>query len=394
MELPMKQSMRIIFAWGMTLALVVICIPAWALPGILDKISLPKPGKDKPADEPAKVETAPQTIAKYTGPKKRLGIMDMEVKVTATSAVQPTTTGGVVQTTTINIPAPTDFGTGLTEMLTTSLVNTGRFICLERKAIADIQAEQTLMTSPLGDPTSAPPAGKLLGAQALIRGAVTEYTYTATNTGGSASFLKGISIGASKAEAAVVLDIRFYDAATGVILDSVKAEGRAKSSGKAIDIDKSGLKMSATGFSQTPLGRATREAIDKAVLLICKRMEIIPWEGRIADVEEDTIYVNAGSKVGLKEGDILQVVRPGKTIIDPETKTVIGRTKDTTVGVIKITSTMDGVSLASPTEGKGFQANDIVRYVDPKGKADQWTKPEGSTTPTPAPEPTPTPVTP
>ncbi len=342
--------------------------------------------KAKPAT--AEPKSGRAAVSRYTGPKKRLGIMDMEVKVTATSAMQPMSNGGMTQTTTISIPPPTDFGTGLTEMLTTALVDSGRFICLERKAMMDIQGEQALMSGPLADAASAPGMGRLLGAQALIRGAVTEYSYNASSTGGSASFLKGIGLAASRAEAVVALDIRIYDAATGVIIDSVRGEGRASASAVGVTVDKPEWQMSTSGFKQTPLGHATRQAIEQAVALICDRMATMPWEGRIADIEEEsvpqpTVYINAGSKVGLKEGDTLRILRPGRTIVDPETRTVIGRTKDAVLGNCRLTSVNEGVSVAEATDGQGFKIGDVVRFVDPVDGQEQGEGPGGSGTETP-----------
>jgi curli biogenesis system outer membrane secretion channel CsgG len=325
-------------------------------------------GKDK---DQSVTESRPAMV-NYTGPKKRLAVMDMEVKVTATATAEPTPAGGVVQTTTVSIPPPSDFGTGLTEMLTTSLIDSGRFLMFERKAIADIQAEQSLGSSGAADPDSAAKSGKLLGAQVLIRGAVTEYTYKRSSTGGNASFLKGVGIAASKAEAQVVLDIRMYDTTTGQILDSVKASGTAKSSATALDIDKPDYKMSAKGFAQSPLGEATRQAIDRAVSFICERTEKLPWEGRIAEMDTETegapptaIYVNAGSDMNLKVGDKLDIYHPGRDIKDPETKTVIGRTKDKYLGQCKITALTKNLSTAELTEGQGFQLNDVVRLIEP-----------------------------
>jgi Sec-independent protein translocase protein TatA len=133
-------------------------------------------GKSAEKDQKSDTQTIGESEIKlppWTGPKKRLGVMDMEVKIMATTTMEPTPTGGATSTTAISIAPPTDFGTGLAEMLTTSLIDSGRFIVLERKALADIQAEQQLAASGAVDPTSAAGAGKLLGAQALIRGAVT-----------------------------------------------------------------------------------------------------------------------------------------------------------------------------------------------------------------------------
>ncbi len=314
-------------------------------------------------------ETQP-ACKSYTGPKKRLGVMDMDVKVTAVGSTEPTVTGGTTTTTTIYIPPPNDFGTGLTEMLTTSLIESGRFIVLERKALADIQAEHALNASGSVDPMAAVTGGKLLGAQALIRGAVTEYSYKRSSTGGGINVLKGLGIAACQAEAMVALDIRIYDVATGVILDSVRAEGKAKSSAASLTIDKEELKMDANTFKSSPLGKASREAINKAVDAIIKRMEVIPWEGRIAEIDNDdagnvsAIYINAGSELGLKPGMRLEILQPGKPIYDPETRLVIGRTKDKHLGSGIIDTVSKKLSTAAPIEGGGYQVNDIVRMME------------------------------
>lgn len=361
--------------------LMVACPPAFAfnLGRVIDtaKAADAKAKNDEKdsakVDQKADAKDSCDVTAKlspWTGPKKRLGIMDMEVKITTTSAMQPTNTGGMTSTTSVNIPPPADFGTGLTEMMTTALIDTGRFILLERKALMDIQSEQALAASGSVDPASAAGSGKLLGAQALIRGAVTEFSYSSSSTGGSASMLKGVSLAATSSEALVGLDIRIYDVATGQILDSVKAMGKAKSSGTAVNVDKPDWKVGGTSFKQSPLGEATRNAITKAVIAICGRMDLIPWEGKIADIEEGTpptLYLNSGTQVGMKEGMTLEIVRPGRAITDPETRTVIGRTKDTYLGKCKITQCMEKLSLAEPIEGQDFKVGDAIHLLDWKG---------------------------
>ena len=345
--------------------------------GLADKAKEALSRKNEKPDDKASGD-AKSTLQPYTGPKKRLAVMDMEVKVTAATTTEPSTTGGATTTTTVSIPPPADFGTGLTEMLTTALVATGRFVVLERKYLTDIQFEQQLGASGAVEPESAPKAGKLLGAQAMVRGAVTEYTYRRSSTSGDASFLKGVGIATSKAQAAVVLDVRLYDAVTSQVIDSVKAEGRAKSSATAINVDKADYKMSASGFSSSPLGQATRQAIERAVAFIVQRMEEIPWEGRIAEVEAEegsptvTLYINAGSKLGLKEGNRLEVLRPGRAIVDPETRLVIGRTKDKRLGSCRIESLTSDLATAVPEEGDGFQVGDVVRLITaPKAKGQE-----------------------
>lgn len=310
----------------------------------------------KPADADKKA---------FTGPKKRIAVMDVENKVTVTN-------NGNTTTTTVDVTPPSDFTTGLTEMLTTELVKTGRFIILERKALADIQAEQTLGTSGTADPDAAIKPGKIIGAQVLVRGALTEYSYkrSTQNAGGMLGQMLDVSRGS--ATATVALDIRMFDATTGQVIDSVRGEGKAKASGSAANLNLGDIKLGTGKTDNSPLGLATRQAIAKCVEEICARMEKMPWECNIAQLDgegkDQDIYLNAGGDAGLKEGDLLDVVRPGKEIRDPNTHVVIGRTKDKPVGRLKINTIQPGIAIASAVEGAGFQIGDIARPAGPEKK--------------------------
>lgn len=179
----------------------------------------------------------------------------------------------------------------------------------------------------------------------------------------------------------MVLDIRLYDTSTSQVIDSVKAEGRAKSSGTGVGVDTTGTdergmpkgyKMSTESFSKTPLGNATRQAIDQAVGLIVARMEKVPWEGTIAEIDtaetdpKVTLYLNAGGEMGVHVGDMFEIFRPGRPITDPKTRLVIGRMNDSRLGACKVVSITPTLAVATPTEGAGFQKDDIVRFLTPQ----------------------------
>jgi curli biogenesis system outer membrane secretion channel CsgG len=301
----------------------------------------------------------------YTGPKKRLAVMDLELKVSTTESTEPTSSGGVVSTTSVSVPIPTEFGTGMTEMLTTALINSNRFVLIERKALDDIKAEQEFGASEAADATAATTAGKMLGAQVLIRGAITEYTYRRSSVGGGGILGDKLGVSTTKAEALVGIDIRMYDAATGIILDSVHAQGKVSASAAAMDVKLKDVQFGGNAFAQSPLGQATRQAIDKAVALIAKRMESIPWEARIAQIDPEeatTIYINAGSSMGVKAGDVLEILKPGVPIIDPQTRVAIGRTKDKPLGRCKVDSVTPALAIATVDAGEGFEVGDVVRF--------------------------------
>jgi hypothetical protein len=183
---------------------------------------------------------------------------------------------------------------------------------------------------------------------------------------------RSVGLQRSTTEAMVALDIRIYDAATGQILDSVRAEGNAKSSENSVNVEIKDSKVGSSAFNSTPLGAASREAIERAVKFICDRMEKRPWEGAIAeiDIENDKIsalYLNAGKRTGINEGDEFDIFRSGRPIVNPETKVVIGRTKDTLVGRCKVETVDMDIAIAQPTQGSGFQKGDLIRLSNPGG---------------------------
>jgi curli biogenesis system outer membrane secretion channel CsgG len=325
--------------------------------------------------KPARAATvAPETVRSFTGPKKRLAVMDLEMKVTnqGTAMSTPMVLSAPMMTTgAVNYAMPPDFGPGLTEMLTTALVNSNRFVLLERKAVQDIQNEVGLGGSGAVRRDSAAEAGNILGAQAMIRGAVTDYTYRKSNVGVSSGAILGRNLGVQRSttEAHVAIDLRLYDASTGQILDSTTAEGRAKAGGNAVSVATQSAGMDTSSFASTPLGQACREAIQQAVKFICDRMERVRWEGAIAEIDAENdqisaLYLNAGRRTGIKVGDEFDIFRAGRPIVNPETKVVIGRTRDTALGRCKVESVDPDVAIATPTGGSGFRKGDLIRFID------------------------------
>jgi hypothetical protein len=88
------------------------------------------------------------------------------------------------------------------------------------------------------------------------------------------------------------------------------------------------------------------------------------WNGRIAQVDGENLYINAGQKSGLNIGDKLKVFRPGKDIIDPQTKVKLGTTENL-IGEAIVQQNDIGdqadLSIATPTSGTGFKPGDIVK---------------------------------
>jgi curli biogenesis system outer membrane secretion channel CsgG len=341
----------------------------------------------------------------FNGPKKRMAVMPLENKTSngGVSTFNQTNTGitnstnGIPSTnsTTVTIQPPSDFGSGLTEMLTTELSKTNRFILLERANLTDVQSEQKQDADPSFDQASAAKPGSLLGAQIIIRGAITEYSYSSsgsstdaainaansvsntigTITGGAVggdqtSDNTSVNMGFSNCKASITLDLRIINASTGEIIDSVNASGSTKNKSFNISADVANAQVGTTDFNNSPLGEAVRQAIDGAVYQICtdQLLNSIPWEAQIAELDSSgttvsTVYLDSGSDAGVKVGDVLTILKPGRTITSPETRLVIGRTKDTFIGHVHVDSVTNDLATASVVDGTGFAIGQCARYA-------------------------------
>ncbi|MGA9820821.1 MAG: hypothetical protein WBQ36_04410, partial [Desulfobaccales bacterium] len=62
----------------------------------------------------------------------------------------------------------------------------------------------------------------------------------------------------------------------------------------------------------------------------------INWFGRVDFVKDGKVYLNMGQNTGLKVGDVLKVVVPGKEVVNPTTGAVLGYTSDVPQGEVKV----------------------------------------------------------
>jgi len=257
-----------------------------------------------------------------------------------------------------------NLGEGMAEMLTTELARTGRFLMLERIAIGDVIEEQTLGQSGLIHRESAARTGHILAAQVIIRGAITEFSDSASGIGGGAR-IKGFAISGKRKNAYVGIDVRVINAKTGQIMASTHAAREVASSGGKVSYTNRNFQIGGGGFSSTPLGMATRAAISDAVAFITKTMakyDLAP-KLRIVKVDGNRIYINAGHDMGMAPGIRLNVYSEGESLIDPETGLDLGSSEEQT-GQIEITAVKEKFSIATPVSGHNFQRGNLLKNIN------------------------------
>jgi curli biogenesis system outer membrane secretion channel CsgG len=240
-------------------------------------------------------------------------------------------------------------GTSASDILITELAKSGKFIVVERDKLDKIMEEQKLGLSGAVDANTAAKVGKILGLNAIVTGAISQF---GTETEGSEYLVTQSKNQVVKC----TVDIRVVDAETGQILYADSGSGLArKHTGGVLGLG------TRAGYDETLEGEALRAAIVKFVNNIVAQVEKKPWSCRVADVDGQSVYLNAGSESGVPTGKPLTVYHVGRPIKDPATGLVIGNTEEK-VGELKVLRYFgDDGSVAELVSGQMPTAGDIAR---------------------------------
>jgi curli biogenesis system outer membrane secretion channel CsgG len=162
-----------------------------------------------------------------------------------------------------------------------------------------------------------------------------------------------------RANVDVTVQIRVFGTKTGrEILQTVKKAS----------IESETTRMGETSYSDRALEEdpqlirdGIRKAFKTTVAPIVKAVEKLSWEGRVALVNGDRIYINAGRISGLQVGDVLKVTEDGDEVFDPESGSFIGYAPGRMKGTLEVVSYFgkDG-AIGVVHSGSGFKENDRV----------------------------------
>jgi len=255
-------------------------------------------------------------------------------------------------------------GDEFSEMLTESLMKSGQFIVVARQELGAVISEQDMAASNRFAQSKTATKGKLIPAQIIIKGAVTEFD--AQEKGGTGGFRLGnlgfgdIGISGTSSRAHVGVIVSIINSTTGQVIDSHRVEGKASSSGIGVDYAYRWFSLGGADFKRTHLGKATHSAIAEAVRYIADRLADLPWSGSIVKVEGETAYINAGSEAGIVAGDSFNVYREEEIFTDPVTGAPLGAEK-TELGEIEVTSVKGKYAIAKIIRSNGqIQRGDLV----------------------------------
>ncbi|MEJ6788226.1 CsgG/HfaB family protein [Brevundimonas sp. BR2-1] len=269
----------------------------------------------------ARVEARPQSRAAFDGLRKTIAVDTF----LATEAV-----GGSVT------------AEGMTAMLTQALVEDGRFLVVEG-------------------------SGGGIAPSAIVRAAVTKYEAAAGGgglniSGGPLGGLLGGRASTRSQTAVMEIALRLVDAATGQVVSTSSAQGRASSRTSAAGLvdNWGGARLGGEIFRATPIGQAGQDAIMKAVDQIAGGMRRVEWSALVVDVADNGVYLNAGADRNVQSGLTLSVWRPGRTLTDPGTGEVLD-VEMARIGQVRVETVRARLSTASVVDGEPPMRGDVLR---------------------------------
>jgi len=159
-----------------------------------------------------------------------------------------------------------ELGRGVSDVFATEAFRSGRFIVTERDQLDAILGEQDLATSGRVDPSSAAAAGRILGAEVLVLGSVTEFGVE--RAGGGGVFFGVLGGRSETVTVRVSVDVRMVDAVTAEVLAIGVGTAHTSQSDVRIDlwnvVRSLGAGRSGTTIVDIAVRNAIRAAIDEA----------------------------------------------------------------------------------------------------------------------------------
>ncbi len=252
----------------------------------------------------------------------------------------------------------------LTNQITTGLVQSGRVAVLERaqigKVIGNLALENKSRLSKYFDQKTTADTGKLLGAQAVLIGAVTQFEPNVSGGEGGISvpMLGGLNYHQDKA--VVGIDVRLVNQETGKVLVAASGSAEIVTKGAGGGGAYGGLEIGGEAFTRTPLGEATRKAATDAIAKLVEGLQQTPWEGKvISSKAPNKVFIGAGTDLNLRKGDRFRVIHRGEAITGPD-GSILGY-DETEGGEVELTVIQPKMSIGKLLGGQLPKADDLVR---------------------------------
>jgi hypothetical protein len=155
------------------------------------------------------------------------------------------------------------------------------------------------------------------------------------------------------------VELKVFDVVSGREVHAARRSGYAAATAKiAFNEDAVSSREARNEISKEAIHDAMMKLVPEALM----SMDKMDWQGRIAKILGNKVYLNAGRASGLLAGDILKVMSPGEEIVDPVTKSYLGRSEGFLKGTLEVSEFIgEDSALTMIHTGGNFQEGDVVR---------------------------------
>ena len=244
-------------------------------------------------------------------------------------------------------------GSGMADLLVSELLASRNFEVVERQNFSTLLDEISRQKDAMFRAEGKVNSGKMKSAQYLIRGVINDFSQVG---GGSLSVAaRWLFFGGRGYVARVSLTLTIVDIESGRIVSSVQSAGLARARSAYVEAQYQGVHFGGDAFFRTPLGSATRDAIEDGVRRVTRDMPRQYWMPMIAEVDATRIVVNGGLDRGYREGQMYVVREPSQPVTDPATGDVIEWLPGRQIGAIRIVQAGPKLAVGQAVSGSGFQ---------------------------------------
>jgi curli biogenesis system outer membrane secretion channel CsgG len=219
----------------------------------------------------------------------------------------------------------------LTNKFVTALVETHKFDVVDRDKLDQVLSEQQLGATGAMDPAKCVKAGKIVGADFFLTGAISYFVVTQQSI--ENPYAPGNWTNTTTAE--IRVDVRLVDTRTTKILHAERAEARTS------------YRYQSNSNELT----VKAQLIDDVERALCGSLAVRTADAiypvKVAAFSDGVVFLNRGEGGGLNVGDVLDVIVEGEEITDPDTGASLG-TKETNLGQIQVTAVEAKLTRAQP----------------------------------------------
>ena len=243
-------------------------------------------------------------------------------------------------------------GEAAADELATQLVKSGRFSVIERREIQAVLGEQDFGASGRVNASTAAEMGKVLGAQLMVTGSITQFSVESMRAG-----IGGI--GGRFTEAESIVDVRVVNTVTSEIL--VVAEGKGKKRLGGIQINSASFEQN---FDEGLAQEALRPAIEEAVEQIADQsgsfagLRPVMPPATIVGNRGDDYYIDRGDNFGVTVGQQFAVMRVVDEIKDAQGN-VLDRITDR-VGLLEVTRVLGQSAICRLVDGAAAEGDSVT----------------------------------